>query len=74
MTPTRPPLPSHRRKLHRVVHHSEYRDHLPELLAAAEPHFVAFTSGLRDGEPWCRDCRAAMPVIRYGGTGVADVG
>ncbi|EFJ42501.1 hypothetical protein VOLCADRAFT_107196 [Volvox carteri f. nagariensis] len=53
------------RKLHRVVHHSEYKSVLPELLDHAEPHFVAFTSGLNsEGRPWCPDCSAAMPIIR----------
>ncbi|GLC34863.1 Thioredoxin domain-containing protein 17 [Pleodorina starrii] len=54
-----------KRKLHRVVDYTEYKDFLPELLEHAEPHFVAFTSGVdSEGRPWCPDCAAAMPLIR----------
>ncbi|GFR48086.1 hypothetical protein Agub_g9925 [Astrephomene gubernaculifera] len=54
-----------RRALHRVVPHTEYRAALPELLDHVEPHFVVFTSGLDEsGRPWCRDCAAALPIIR----------
>ncbi|GIL73773.1 hypothetical protein Vretimale_5360 [Volvox reticuliferus] len=62
---SRPLLIFGRRKLHRVVHFSEYKQVVPELLEHAEPHFVAFTSGVdNQGRPWCGDCAAAMPIIR----------
>ncbi|KAG2486528.1 hypothetical protein HYH03_014829 [Edaphochlamys debaryana] len=54
-----------RRKLYKLTHHIEWKQHLPELLEHAEPHFILFTSGTdADGTPWCRDCYAASPVVR----------
>jgi hypothetical protein len=43
LTPRPPPLYLYepRRKLHKVVHYSEYKDALPDLLEHAEPHFVS---------------------------------
>ncbi|PNW76053.1 hypothetical protein CHLRE_12g549500v5 [Chlamydomonas reinhardtii] len=52
-------------RLHKVVEHQHYREHLQELMEAAEPHFVLFTSGVSsDGSPWCPDCSKSNPIIR----------
>lgn len=59
------PLRVQARKLHTVVEHKEYKAMIPELLNGSDPHYVAFTCGLReDGTPWCRDCVAALPLVR----------
>lgn len=51
-----------------VVHHSEYKQHLPELLAHAAPHYVLFTSGTVEINgthyPWCPDCSHTLPIIK----------
>lgn len=51
-----------------MVHHSEYKQHLPELLAHAAPHYVLFTSGTVEINgtyyPWCPDCSHTLPIIK----------
>ena len=62
---TQQPMCTRRRKLHTVVEHKDYKAMIPELLNGSDPHYVAFTCGLReDGTPWCRDCVAALPLVR----------
>lgn len=39
-------------RLHKVVEHQHYREHLQELMEAAEPHFVGAGLNTRTGEGW----------------------